>query len=85
VSHVFFFEKELSRELPEGHVLKGIAAKAIARRESRDDFLFYIDDIKFKYADVHLTWSVEKDPTWPISNLYINYEKWKQEIENDEC
>jgi len=62
------FEAELRRELCEKHVLFGIDAKIIARRQDCDDFLFALPDGRF--AGVHLTWSKEPDPTWPGTVIY---------------
>jgi len=77
------FSDELRRELPSGHVLLGIDAVAIARREDRDDFLFIIEHPEYKYAQVHLTWSVETNPIWPSTNLFETVIDWKQEIIDD--
>jgi len=77
------FSDELKKELPSGHVLLGIDATAIARREDRDDFLFLIEHSEYKYAEVHLTWSVESNPNWPSASLFKTVKDWKQEVLDD--
>lgn len=68
-------EEELRRELPSSHVLKGVGAVALGRRWRRDDVLFRLDDGRF--AQVHLTWSVETDPRWPDTQIFATFEAWK--------
>lgn len=77
------FSDELKREAPSGHVLFGVNASAIAKREDRDDFLFIIEHPEYKYAEVHLTWSIETDPAWPSASLFKSIDEWKQEIIDD--
>lgn len=60
-------ERELARELPAGHVLKGAHVRAVARRLDCDDVAFELDDGRMWV--VHLTWIVESDSLWPHSEL----------------
>jgi hypothetical protein len=73
------FEKELARELCEKHVLYGVPAKIVARRQDLDDFLFELPDGRF--ANVHLTWSRESNPTWPSTEIYDSVEQMRSEIQ----
>lgn len=74
-------EAELRRELCAKHVLFGIEAKIIARRQDCDDFLFALPGGRF--ADVHLTWSKESDPTWPGTFIYDSAEQMWAAIQSD--
>jgi hypothetical protein len=76
-----WFEEELRREVCERHVLFGINAKIIARRQDCDNFLFALPDGRF--ADVHLTWSKESDPTWPDTRIYDSAEQMRATIQSD--
>lgn len=66
------FEKELSREICDKHVLFGLGVKIIARRQDLDDFLVELSDGRF--AKVHLTWSLESDANWPSTEIYNSVE-----------
>lgn len=66
---------ELQRELCPQHILHGIAATVIGRRQSRDDFLFLLQDGRL--AQVHLTWRAETDPRWPAAQIFDSFESWK--------
>jgi len=76
------FEAELQREMSNGHVLKDESFECIARREDRDDFLFYVTSIE-KFAIVHLTWNVEKSPDWPTTTLYNSFDELRQNWDSD--
>jgi hypothetical protein len=67
---------ELTRELPTGHVLKGISVRCLARRQDRDDVLVELADGSGRLACVHLTWQVEQEPLWPNAVIYENTAKW---------
>ena len=69
-------EAELSRELPAGHVLKSIPVRCLARRQDRDDVLFKIADGSGRFTTVHLTWQVEREPTWPSVVIFQDAEQW---------
>jgi len=75
------FETELRRELCEKHVLFGIDAKIIARRQDMDDFLFELPDGRF--ANVHLTWARESDPVYPGTEIYDSVEHMQSEVQQD--
>jgi hypothetical protein len=60
-------ERELARELPDGHVLKGVSVRAIARRFDQDDVVFRLEDGRL--CVVHLTWNVEREPAWPSTSF----------------
>lgn len=66
--------KELRRELCKGHVLYGKEFMAIARREDRDDFLYYIKDSDVPLYSVHLTWNKESTPEWPYADAFESKE-----------
>jgi hypothetical protein len=72
---------ELRREVCQKHVLHGIDAKIIARRQDCDQFLFELDDGRF--AEVHLTWSKETDPAWPDTRIYDSAEQAWAAIQRD--
>jgi hypothetical protein len=67
---------ELHRELPAGHVLKGLSVKCLARRQDRDDVLFEFADGSGRLASVHLTWQVEREPPWPSAVIYASTAEW---------
>ena len=67
---------ELSRELPPQHVLKGVPVKCLARRQDRDDVLFELNDGSGRLAVVHLTWQVEREPSWPRTVVYAGVSEW---------
>jgi len=76
-----YFEEELRREVCEKHVLFGIDAKIIARRQDLDDFLFELPNGRF--ANVHLTWSKESNPTWPGTEIYASADQMWAAIQSD--
>jgi hypothetical protein len=65
---------ELHRELPRGHVLRDVPVSALAYRQDRDDVLFAFNDGSDRVAVVHLTFRVENDPRWPITDVYESIE-----------
>ncbi|MBI2192779.1 MAG: hypothetical protein HYU36_12430 [Planctomycetes bacterium] len=73
-------ERELEREVGPGHVLFGRRAVAVARRFDADDVLFHLPDGPTAFADVHLTWSCEREkhPECPSTVLYASLEDWIQ-------
>lgn len=81
-------EAELRRELPASHALQGLHLRAIARRGARDDVLFERTDSDGTVYCVHLTWSVESDPTWPWTVAYASraefLARWPREESDDE-
>lgn len=59
------FSEELQKEVGEAHSLYGVSARAIARHEKLDDFLFETPSPITPYVVVHLTWHKESSPKWP--------------------
>lgn len=81
-------EAELRREMIRSHALYGRTLRAVARRERRDDVLFRSDTDHGPVFVVHLTWSVETDPTWPWTIAYPDIddflERWPREELGDD-
>jgi len=83
-------EKELGRELPDGHILFRSGVSALARRVDRDDVLFQVAGSP-KLAVVHLTYSVESDPKWPTTLIYESFSDFEEQkmkldvLEYGEC
>ena len=75
-------EAELGRELPSAHVLAGLPAKALARRQKRDDVLFQLADGSL--ADVHLTWRIETLAGWPSTVIHKDLDAWKAWLVEDQ-
>lgn len=67
--------RELAREVCAEHALFGRHVTAIGRSRTCDDVLFRLDDGTF--AQVHLTWSVERSPLWPSTALYPDFAAWR--------
>ena len=68
---------ELAREVPGGHCLFGVAATLLAYNTAPhryDDFLFGVDLPHYKYALVHLTWAAERNPNYPSTILYRDWD-----------
>jgi hypothetical protein len=61
---------ELRRECPPGHALYGVSVALVARRCDCDDVLFRLCDGSARYAAVHLSFTVEKDPRWPSTEVF---------------
>jgi hypothetical protein len=68
--------EELQEEVGEGHVLKGLNVRLVARYRGTDDALFALDDGRI--AQVHLTWSdeMETDPRFPATRVFPSFEAW---------
>jgi len=80
----------LQREVGPDHPLFGKPAKALARREDRDDVLFEISDgTERKYAVVHLTWSRRMEPSgeWPGTQFFDSLARWLEwmKADHDDC
>ena len=67
-------DEELRAELGKAHKLfpHRRVARAIAKRDDRDDVLFWLPKADKPFAVVHLTWAqhLEADPMWPKSSLF---------------
>jgi hypothetical protein len=68
--------KQLQRELPTGHILKGEHVTAIGRREDCDDVLFALED--GRVAVVHLTWSDKTGPDtdFPWTRMFASFDEF---------
>lgn len=73
-------EHQLMREVGPCHVLFGIMATLLARRQDNDDCLFFLAD--GRHALVHLTWrkDQEPDPTWPAAAIFDSLETWAKQV-----
>lgn len=70
------FKRELESEVGDGHPLKGIETRLIARGNG-DDALFELLDGSGRYAVVHLTWARHPEPVpWPVTELYKSLESF---------
>ncbi len=67
---------ELEREVCVGHPLWRLSVRLLARRQDCDDVLFEVEDRSGRVAVVHLTFSVEKDPRWPITEIFQSLEEF---------
>lgn len=56
--------RELARETPFSHVLRGQRVEIRAVRKQLKDMLCWLP-AEDRWAWVHLTWRVESDPRWP--------------------
>lgn len=80
------FEEELEREMNQRHPLFGMKARAIGRRDDRDDVLFELEGAPPQVAVVHLTrkGAKEKDPRWPHTVIFDSLKAWvEQEMRLD--
>jgi len=69
--------KELRREVGDGHPLYGLPVRATGCRLDCDDVLFAIDDGTGRFAVVHLTWNQAPEPLpWPGTSLYASFDMW---------
>ncbi len=61
--------------MPRKHILETKLLKSIARRQDNDDVLFELENDKFKYAVVHLTWAQKTliDNHYPTTQLYNDW------------
>lgn len=70
-------ENELAEEVIEGHILYARDVKALARRIDMDDVLFEISEGS-KIAIVHLTYSQETNPRFPLTEIYETMDECKE-------
>jgi hypothetical protein len=66
---------ELRSELCPQHILFGVPARPIGRRQDCDDVLFELLDGSCRLAVVHLTYAQrpEPDPRWPEAEVFENW------------
>src|SRR5713226_9639112 len=73
-----YMDRELCRELVEGHPLYGLAVRTLGRRQDCDDVLFSLEDGTGRIAVVHLSWT--RNPPDPLpcphTRIYRNFETW---------
>jgi len=71
-------ERELYRELAEGHPLHGFRVRTLGRRQDCDDVLFAVEDGSERVAVVHLTWTYSPPDRlpWPVTTFYPGFEAW---------
>ena len=62
------YDDELGREVAKGHILHGLGVQAVAVRRHKKDVIYWVAE-KQSWAVVHLTWSEERDPRWPVGDL----------------
>jgi hypothetical protein len=79
--NVAAMERELRREVSDGHELHGLPVRALARRQDRDDVLFAFYDGSGRVAVVHLTWASipPERPPWPHTTMFPTLEAWRVE------
>ena len=75
-TQVAAMERELRREVTEGHALFGLPVRGLARRQDCDDVLFAIADGTNRVAVVHLTWTQSERLPWPYTVVYSSLESW---------
>lgn len=79
-----FFEAELRREVPAGHLLHGVECRAVARsRDHPDEFIFATNRPGMPVAFVHLTWAVESNPAFPYTVGYPSWVAFQEAWETD--
>lgn len=67
---------ELRNELARAHILFGKSWDILAIRDDKDDVLLQLDDKKL--AQVHLTWTGQKDnPPFPITMIFDSLDSWQ--------
>ncbi len=79
------FEAQLTKELRSDHVLFDIPAKAIARVDGDDDYLFTLLDGSGRVAVVHLSFGDSVGPEWPWTTLYSNIAEWESKRMLRDC
>lgn len=75
-------EAELTRELTQGHELKGVTAEAVAVRRHLKDVVFWLPDTA-EWAWVHLTYTIETNRMWPTAFVTTRWESLVEEITAD--
>ncbi len=72
-------EAELKREVRRGHPLYSVPVEAVARRDDCDEVLFSLDGSS-AVAVVHLSYSLEKDSSWPHTQAFDSHEEWRVQV-----
>ena len=75
------FERELEKEVGEGHILFNKKLIAIGRKDGHDDVLFCFVENPSMLTAVHLTWKGEKERnySWPRAKIFNSWEEWSKE------
>jgi hypothetical protein len=76
-------ERELAREVQEGHRLWRAGVQALARRDDQDDVFFAVDATPPVLAIVHLTWHAPEAPPWPHAVVYARLDELRDHIRED--
>lgn len=75
-----YFIEEAKREIKEGHPLYGEMMYSIAKCDSNDDVMYVISGER--YVIIHLTYSENKDVSYPHFILFESLEEGLIYIEN---
>ena len=69
------FAKQLQKEVSSKHVLYGKTIKVIGRRQDNDDVLIELEDERFRFAVVHLTWAKQANENrmFPRTQLFTSW------------
>ncbi len=74
--------EELAREISVDHALRGKPLVALAKLDGEDDVLYQVKGDREQLYAVHLTWSVENVPDWPLATAFSGFgdflENWKR-------
>ena len=54
--HAEYLAAELAREIPNGHLLDGVAVSVVAHRDGTDDILCWHRSEPLRFTVVHLSW-----------------------------
>ena len=71
------FEAQLTKEVHREHLLFAVPAKAIARVDGDDDYLFSLLDGSGRVAVVYLSFGESVGPGWPWTTLYSDLAEWE--------
>ena len=72
-------ERQLAREVSQGHPLHGAEVQAVAIKRHRKDVVYWLPS-KTQWAFVHLTGRHETDPRWPMVFLASQWEEIVAEL-----
>ncbi len=73
-------ERQLNREVTEGHPLFGLSVTALARRRDTDDVVFAVGVPTRRLAAVHLTWAGRQEPPFPETDLFETFEAFRAAV-----
>lgn len=72
--------QELRDEMPDGHVLSGVAVEAVAVKKLLKDLILWLPDSN-EWAAVHLTSRTESDPQWPSTVVAVTWSGLLSEVQ----